>query len=254
MLFQRRYANTFPPSVDVLVEQRFLRKKYTDPITGEDFQIIPVGGGMPGQPGIPPQPGSPTPGMPATPPPGAGFGGAGVATQPSMGGGSGFGQVMMTPGTQPSMGIQGVTSKSKETSIKLYNGMNRYNQWAFVYLAASSQAGGGAGGFANPGMGGGFGQPGQPVGPGGFGGPGGGFGQPMQPGGFGQPMLPGGFGQPMQPGGFGQPAQPGGFGQPGGGFGQPGGGFGQPGTQPQPKYPPVPGGGSVFTPAKPPGA
>jgi type II secretory pathway pseudopilin PulG len=227
MLFQRRYANTFPPSVDVLVEQRFLRKKYKDPITGEDFQVIPVGGGMPGQPGIPPQPGSPTPGMPATRPPGAGFGGAGMAAQPSMRGGSGFGQAMMTPGTQPSMGIQGVTSKSKETSIKLYHGMNRYNQWAFVYLAASSQAGGGAGGFANPGMGGGFGQPGQPVGPGGFGGPAGGFGQPMQPGGFGQP---------------------------GGGFGQPGGGVGQPGTQPQPKYPPVPGGGSVFTPARPPGA
>src|ERR1044072_8957249 len=39
-LFQRKYANTAPPTIDVLVEQRFLRKKYKDPITGEDFQPI----------------------------------------------------------------------------------------------------------------------------------------------------------------------------------------------------------------------
>src|SRR5207342_3205132 len=33
-LFQRRYANAYPPSIDLLVEQKFLRKKYKDPITG----------------------------------------------------------------------------------------------------------------------------------------------------------------------------------------------------------------------------
>src|SRR4029079_5687700 len=43
MLFQRKYANTFPPNVDILVEQKFLRKKYKDPIANDDFQIIPVG-------------------------------------------------------------------------------------------------------------------------------------------------------------------------------------------------------------------
>ena len=52
-LFQRKYANTFPPTLDVLVEQRFLRKKYKDPITNSDFQIIPAGGGVPGQGGLP---------------------------------------------------------------------------------------------------------------------------------------------------------------------------------------------------------
>ena len=51
MLFQRKFANTFPPTVDILVEQKFLRKKYKDPITGEDFQIIPVGGAGPSQGG-----------------------------------------------------------------------------------------------------------------------------------------------------------------------------------------------------------
>ena len=30
---QRKYANAFPPNVDLLVEQRFLRRKYKDPMT-----------------------------------------------------------------------------------------------------------------------------------------------------------------------------------------------------------------------------
>src|SRR5688500_17111252 len=55
-LYQRKLAGTFPPSLDVLVEQKFLRKKYKDPITGDDF--VPVyagtagaalGGGAPGE-------------------------------------------------------------------------------------------------------------------------------------------------------------------------------------------------------------
>jgi type II secretory pathway pseudopilin PulG len=239
MLFQRRYANTFPPTIDILVEQKFLRKKYKDPITGDDFQIIPVGGAVAGG-----RPGMPATGAGAGPsnaPGGMGAAGGFGATQPGTGPGttpsSSFGQA-----TQPAMGIQGVTSKSKDTSIKLYNGMDRYNQWAFVYLAASTQAGAGGAGFARPGMGGppggGAGQPfGQPGG--GFGQPGGGFGQPG--GGFGQPG--GGFGQPGGPGQpFGQPGQQMPSGSPGG-FGSPGGGFGAP---------PAPG-GSVFTPVNPSG-
>src|SRR5215210_4334126 len=39
-LFQRKFANTPPPSIDLLVEQRFLRKKYKDPITDDDFQPL----------------------------------------------------------------------------------------------------------------------------------------------------------------------------------------------------------------------
>ena len=41
-LFQRKFANTFPPNLEVLIEQRFLRKKYKDPITNDDFQLIPA--------------------------------------------------------------------------------------------------------------------------------------------------------------------------------------------------------------------
>jgi type II secretory pathway pseudopilin PulG len=40
-LYQRKFAAAYPPSVDVLVEQRFLRKKYTDPMTKSgEFEII----------------------------------------------------------------------------------------------------------------------------------------------------------------------------------------------------------------------
>src|SRR5438445_7993833 len=47
-MFQRKFANAYPPNIDVLVEQRFLRKKFKDPITNEDFVPIPVGQGVPG--------------------------------------------------------------------------------------------------------------------------------------------------------------------------------------------------------------
>ena len=36
-MFQRKFANAYPPTLDVLVEQKFLRKKYKDPITNDDF-------------------------------------------------------------------------------------------------------------------------------------------------------------------------------------------------------------------------
>ena len=39
-LFQRKYANALPPSIDVLVNERFLRKKYLDPVTGGEFQPL----------------------------------------------------------------------------------------------------------------------------------------------------------------------------------------------------------------------
>src|SRR5712691_1150651 len=47
-LFQRKFANAYPPNIDALVEQRFLRKKFKDPITNQDFALIPVGQGAPG--------------------------------------------------------------------------------------------------------------------------------------------------------------------------------------------------------------
>ena len=56
-LFSRRNGG-YPPSLDVLVEGRYLRKLYTDPMTGEaDFQPVYLGQPLPGQAADPTQPG-----------------------------------------------------------------------------------------------------------------------------------------------------------------------------------------------------
>jgi type II secretory pathway pseudopilin PulG len=166
-LFQRKFANTAPPSIDLLVEQRFLRKKYKDPITNDDFQplyanqavIQPPGGGPSSQ-----RPGQQASGSGSTPTPSqSGFGSTGVTAQG---------------------GVIGVTSKSKASSIKLYNGRSKYNEWAFVHVQ-TVQRPGQPGGPPGPGAPGPQGKP-SPFGtpPGGMQGPSG------QPPGFGQPRLP----------------------------------------------------------------
>ena len=128
-LFQRKYANTPPPSLDVLVQEHFLRKKYKDPITNADFVPIPAG-----------QAGAATPGgAPGSAPAGRG---APIAGQPISG----------SPGvTSARGGIIGVTSASTAQSIRIYNGATRYNQWRFVYAPAAATPGGGAPGTATPG-------------------------------------------------------------------------------------------------------
>lgn len=179
-LFQRRAGpGALPPNLDVLVEQRFLRKKYKDPITGEDFQPLlagqPAPGGSAGAGNLQAGRGG------ATPPPGQVPGGVGAPT----------GAVG---------GIQGVVSKSKAKSIRIYNGRSAYNEWAFVFVPQVQSAGGGApggrgqgpGGFAGPGGPGRGGRGGQqgpngPQGPGGVNSP---FGSPSSQGGPGSPSGP----------------------------------------------------------------
>lgn len=178
-----------PPNLDVLVQQRYLRKKYADPITGKEFDLLaPVQATAPA-PGAPTGGGSPATGrggtgqsQPST--------GSGAVIAPQAAGGRGGG-----PG-----GIMGVASKSKEASIRLYNGRSHYNEWQFLYVAQVQQAGG-------PGRG----QRGRGQGPG-----------PQQPG-IGGPNR----GGPGRPGGPGPTPTP--FGVPGGR--QP---FPSPGGQPFP--------------------
>jgi hypothetical protein len=226
-LFQRKYANTFPPTLDVLVEQKFLRKKYKDPITNDDFQLIPAGGGSP-TPGMFGGPGSAAPGMVGGPggSPSGGPGGRGAAspttaiTQPGQP--SGGMTAGMAGGGNVNLGIAGVVSKSKESSIKIYNGRQNYNEWAFVYLQTAQRVAppavpGAPGGAGFPGM------PSQPM-------PGGG------PFGPGSPGLPGGQGFPPGGRGFQEPPMPTGGSRPPLPFGQP---QGQPTGQPtQPSRPP----------------
>ena len=206
-LFQRKFANTPPPTIDVLVEQRFLRKKYKDPITKDDFQPIYANQGL----------------MPGSGP--IGPGGAQQTTTlqrgtPSAPGGQLLQSGFNSTGATAAGGIIGVTSKSKESSIKILNGRQKYNEWAFVHVQTSQRPGQPGPGGAVPGLPGapnqrpGPGQQGQPFGtpqgPGGSGGFQGPQGPPPSP--FGQPNRPVGpggnspFGTPQSP--FGSPSQP----------------------------------------------
>jgi type II secretory pathway pseudopilin PulG len=151
-LFQRRYANATPPNLDVLVNERFLRKKYKDPITNGDFQLISPGAALPGAPQQPGTQQGPQP--PSTTNPSAGRG-RGIDLSPSGGrqGQTGPGQ----PGSGGGAGgVVGVVSKSTERAFRLYNGRDSYNQWVFMAIQQSTRAGGpggGAGGIG-PGAGG----------------------------------------------------------------------------------------------------
>jgi type II secretory pathway pseudopilin PulG len=224
-MFQRRAGpGALPANLDILVEQKFLRRKFKDPITGEDFQPLISGQPVPGT---------------ATPPGGAGTtpgdssGGRGAATPPSspatpssatpaptgigQGSASAFGpprapgQTPGTPGATGAVGgIQGVVSKSKAKSIRLYNGRNFYNEWSFMFVPqvqAPGAAGAPGGGTGPGGRGRGLDPSGQPngpggPGPGGFGGRGRGGSPTMPPGAPGSPLPtapPGGRGAPGGP-------------------------------------------------------
>jgi type II secretory pathway pseudopilin PulG len=172
-------TSSLPPGVDVLVQGRYLRKKFKDPITNDDFEVINAGSPQ-AQPGMPGQAGQP--------------GQAGTISQP-MGIASASQNVAVG-------GVIGVRSKSKDESIMLYQGRSHYNEWTFMYV--QQQPGrGGPGGMGAPGFPGGGrgGRGGQGDGRGGRGGDGrggfGGFG-PDGRRGFGpgtQPTFPGGPGR-----------------------------------------------------------
>jgi type II secretory pathway pseudopilin PulG len=190
-LFQMK-TQSLPTSVDMLVQGGYLRRKYKDPITNDEFEYIGAGG-VPGQQGQPGQPGQT--GQPGQPGAGSGRGGStpsgssssSSSTNSTSSTSSSAG--VLSGGTVPG-GLMGVRSKSKDESIRLYLGRNHYNEWAFLFV---SQQPGGQGGRGQPGgVGGpgGRGQPNQPGQPGGFpGGPGGG---PGGRGGRGGPGGPGG--------------------------------------------------------------
>ena len=117
-LYWRKNNQTLPSSIDVLVSQRYLRKKYLDPITNKEF--ITVGGAS------------------------AGFGG-GPGGGPSLQGAGGRGP---GPGAGPSpaqlggrAGISGVRSTSTATSIITYRGQTTYAQFPFDYVMALQRMG-----------------------------------------------------------------------------------------------------------------
>lgn len=172
--------NAMPPSIDFLVQNRFLRKKYKDPMT-KDGEFVLIGGGST-QAGMNPAAGASQPG----------------ATQP----GGGSNTPSQPQPNVPSAGMIGVRSKSEETSIRSYRGATRYDQWQFTFNFAPRP--GGAMPMANSPDGRGNANPnpfgprgnnpagGNPRGggPGGFNNPGGGFNNPGSGSRRGAPQTP----------------------------------------------------------------
>jgi type II secretory pathway pseudopilin PulG len=171
-LYQRRFANAPAPSVDFLVEQRFLRKKYKDPIANDDFQVLTSGTNQ--QPGQ--IQGRAQGAAPATQTIQTILGrGQGSGSQQTTGRAGAAGSAQGSFGSTATGGVVGVTSKSPLKSLRLYNGQDVYNQWVFMPVAQAARAGGpggpaggrGADGRGAGAGGGGRGQGGTPQGRGG---------------------------------------------------------------------------------------
>ena len=192
-LYQRRLPGASPPMIDDLVKQRFLRRKYLDPITGKEFAVLRVGQvspgmsvGLPGQAGIGPSlskgPGGNPPG---TNPPGGGV-------PPNNAPATGRGGQLSQPGIMPGAGtvgavggIRGVVSTSTDTSLRSWKGRTRYDQWEVAVEDVTPR-------FFGPQPP----QPGQNRGRGGNQGPG--QTQPGQPS-MGQPSTTNPYGRPINP-------------------------------------------------------
>jgi len=193
-LYYRKFRR-FPPNIDALEDtnmMRFLRKRYTDPMTGiDDWKPVlygankaPLTMGYFGQPltmgaavltGPAPTGGNSIVG--ASPlGSGSGFTSAFGSTQGGPGsdqGSQGSGSNTQTPMLAGAGGIMGFSPAPEKDSILIYKTKERYNEWEFVYDPQSDRSGGGmpfvpppagpptnsgAPGFGNPG----FGNPGLP--------------------------------------------------------------------------------------------
>ena len=109
--YQRKNGNALPPSLEVLVKGKYLRRAYKDPMTksgqwrfirpGEALGPVAPAGGL----------GTSTVTTTTT-----------TTTRPSA-----FSQSGPTFGT-----FQGVASTSTEKSLRVFNGRTRYNEWVFL--------------------------------------------------------------------------------------------------------------------------
>jgi type II secretory pathway pseudopilin PulG len=196
-LFQRKYANTFPPNIDILVNDHFLRKRYKDPMTKDgEFQVLYANQQAAAQPNAGPNAG-PSAGLNQL----AARQGGGTVPQRGQPGRP-VTQVATGPAGGQQGGIVGVASKSTATSLRLYDGHDKYNEWVFLATQVTNRI---SAPNASQDPTGGMNLPGGARGRGGRG---------------GAPPPPGTRGN--QPGGRGNPNQPGPFGRPGGGgFGAP---------------------------------
>lgn len=131
--YQRKFASASPPSLDVLIEQRMLRKKFRDPMSPNkdgEFQLLYLQNQA----------------TTGTPGPGQAQGPGQVQGQgPSARGGGGRSGAPIGGSIGPSPSgrgaIVGVASKNTGQSIKTYKGKDHYNEWQFIGMEISTQGG-----------------------------------------------------------------------------------------------------------------
>lgn len=121
-LYQRVYAGAFPPDVETLVEERFLRRQYRDPMVEDgEFRIVHEAE-LDELLGAAPATDRPGEIAERSPPP--------ADASPRR-----------RRDTEGLGGIAGVVSRSNEASLRIYNGATRYSQWVFLHTAASAEPG-----------------------------------------------------------------------------------------------------------------
>jgi hypothetical protein len=177
-----RKFGAYPPSIEILESvnhMRFLRKRYKDPISGQDFKPLTYadvmtsfaaaipGGTIPGGQSL----GTPvsdiasgsapviasTQGQPAPSPPATAAPDANAAPDPSAAGSAS--DSTPAPATNSNLpfgakptsnsngrtfgggGIVGVASVSKKESIRIFNKKNHYNEWLFAYNPQTDRGG-----------------------------------------------------------------------------------------------------------------
>ena len=139
----------------MLLREKFLRRKFKDPITNGDFRLLsPVelqtipgmtttAPGFAGRPGLPgsgrtPTGGIPSGGTPSSPSPG------GTPSDPART--PGFGRPTSAlgpngPNVGPTAGIAAVVSKSTAQSIRIFKNRRQYNQWIVTVEDVSPRRG-----------------------------------------------------------------------------------------------------------------
>ena len=119
-LYQRLFAGAYPPDFESLVEQRFLRQLYKDPMTKDGkFQPLYQGQGTTVEPEM-----------------------RRIAAESSADSyGRRIDNIVQDQNGEVQSGVVGVVSKSTDSSIMLYSGRSKYNEWTFVHSPSSIQAG-----------------------------------------------------------------------------------------------------------------
>ncbi|HEX9187318.1 MAG TPA: type II secretion system protein [Vicinamibacteria bacterium] len=109
--YQRKNGNALPPSLEVLVKGKYLRRAYKDPMTKHGrWRFV--------RPGEALAPGAPQPGN---------LGTSTVTTTTTTTRPSAFSQPGQTVGP-----FQGVASTSTEKSLRVFNGRTKYSEWLFL--------------------------------------------------------------------------------------------------------------------------